>query len=167
MTGHGRGSLDGLVRLRGVRERDSRIGLAAALGEERDATATLAALERQLVALSGPASAEPVSADLATFRALRHRVELLGTALIEARGAQDGAQQLTLAARNRWVQDRSRLAAVESLVARRAAALREERRVRENRELDAVAEELWRRQHLDQSPDQPSSQPSDQNREAS
>jgi flagellar biosynthesis chaperone FliJ len=48
-------------------------------------------------------------------------------------------------ARNRWVEDRSRLAAVESLVARRIAAALEERRRREDREQDEVGTDLWRR----------------------
>jgi flagellar biosynthesis chaperone FliJ len=48
-------------------------------------------------------------------------------------------------ARNRWVEDRSRLAAVESLVARRVAAALEERRRREDREQDEVGTDLWRR----------------------
>ncbi|GAW51216.1 MULTISPECIES: flagellar FliJ family protein [unclassified Nocardioides] len=140
MTRHG--SLGGLVRLRGVRERDSRIGLATALAEERAVTATVAELERRLLALPAP-----VSTDLATFRALQHRVETLGVALVDARTGQEVARQIALEARTRWIEDRSRLAAVESLVARRAAAVREERRRQENRELDEIAGELWRRQH--------------------
>jgi flagellar export protein FliJ len=55
---------------------------------------------------------------------------------------------VTAAARDRWVSDRSRLAAVESLVERRAAAARAERQRRENRELDEVAEQMWRRRTL-------------------
>ena len=52
---------------------------------------------------------------------------------------------MTAAARDRWLADRSRLAAVESLVERRAAAVRAERARRETRELDEVAQEMWRR----------------------
>ena len=48
-------------------------------------------------------------------------------------------------ARNRWIEDRSRLAAVESLVARRVAAALQERRRRENREQDEIGTDLWRR----------------------
>jgi flagellar export protein FliJ len=140
VTGRGLGNLGGLVRLRSVRERDSRIGLATALAEERDAAAKVAELERLLVSVPAPATT-----DLAAFRARQHRVELLGTALVEARSGQQAASQLAVVARDQWVSDRSRLAAVESLVARRAAALLAERRKREERELDAAAEELWRR----------------------
>jgi flagellar FliJ protein len=146
VTGQGRGNLRGLVRLRGLRERDSRIGLSTALSEERDAAARVSELERQLGGLPTPASS-----DVATFQALQHRVELLGGALVDARAGREAARQLTLVARNRWVEDRSRLAAVESLVARRTAAVREERRRRDNRELDEIAGELWRRQQHDRS----------------
>jgi flagellar FliJ protein len=146
VTRRGRGNLGGLVRLRGVRERDSRIGLAGALAEERDATAKVSELERRLGSLP-----VPVSADLATFRARQHVVEMLGEALTDARAGQESARQITLQARTRWVEDRSRLAAVESLVARREATLREERRHRENRELDETAADLWRRQQADTS----------------
>ncbi|HEY1117556.1 MAG TPA: flagellar FliJ family protein, partial [Acidimicrobiales bacterium] len=55
------------------------------------------------------------------------------------------AHQLALAARSRWMEDRTRLAAVESLVARRAAAVRAERLRRENREMDEIGQDLWRR----------------------
>jgi flagellar export protein FliJ len=133
-------NLRGLVRLRSVRERDSRIGLAAALTEERAAQDTIDELERQLTSL-------PVAAisDLAAFQARQHRIEKLGEALVVARGTLANAQGLTLMARNRWVEDRSRLAAVESLVARRIAAALEERRRRDDREQDEVGTDLWRR----------------------
>jgi flagellar biosynthesis chaperone FliJ len=41
------------------------------------------------------------------------------------------------------MEDRTRLAAVESLVARRAEAVLAERRRRENREMDAIGQDLW------------------------
>ena len=140
MTRHGQTSLRGLVRLRSLRERDSRLGLAAALIEENAAAARVHALEEQV-------SATPAvgTTDLGSFRARQHRLEALVLALSDARAAHASAHQLALAARSRWVEDRSRLAAVESLVARRAAAVREERRRRENREMDAIGQELWRR----------------------
>ena len=142
----GRGSLSGLVRLRSVRERDSRIGLATALAEERDAAARVSALEEQLVSVPAPAGT-----DRAVFQARQHTCEVLGAALAEARSGEEAAHQVTLAARDQWVVDRSRLAAVEALVARRAAALLAERRKREERELDGVAQELWRRRDAEES----------------
>jgi flagellar export protein FliJ len=134
----------GLVRLRSVRERDSRIGLAAALTEERAALDVIADLERQLLSL-GTAT----TSDIAAFQARQRQVEMLGEALVSARGNLATAQSLTLLARNRWIEDRSRLAAVESLVARRVAAALEERRRRENREQDEVGTDLWRRAQAD------------------
>ncbi len=140
MTNHGETSLRGLVRLRNLRERDSRLGLATALIEENVAAARVRALEDQV-----SDTPELEASDLEAFRARQHRIEALLTALSEARAAHASAQHLTLAARSRWMEDRTRLAAVESLIARRAAAVRAERRRRENRELDAIGEDLWRR----------------------
>lgn len=133
-------NLRGLVRLRSVRERDSRIGLAAALTEERAVLDMIAELERQLGTV--PTSA---TTDLSAFQARHHHIEALGQALVGARATLANAQGLTMMARNRWVEDRSRLAAVESLVARRVAAALEERRRREDREQDEVGTDLWRR----------------------
>ncbi|WP_243056473.1 flagellar FliJ family protein [Nocardioides sp. SR21] len=133
-------NLRGLVRLRSVRERDSRIGLAAALAEERAVLDQIAELERQLAAVSTHATT-----DVASFQARQHHREALGDALVAARAGLESAQGLTLLARNRWIEDRSRLAAVESLVARRVAAALQERRRREDREQDEVGTDLWRR----------------------
>ncbi|MBI2244416.1 MAG: flagellar FliJ family protein [Nocardioides sp.] len=141
-------SLRGLVRLRSLRERDSRLGLATALIEENAAAAQVRALEEQV-----SETPEAGVTDLVAFRARQHRLEALVLALSEARTAYASAHQLTLAARSRWVEDRSRLAAVESLVARRAAAVREERRRRENRELDAIGQDLWLRARAAGHPD--------------
>lgn len=133
-------NLRGLVRLRSVRERDSRIGLAAALTEERAVVDQIAELERQMTALSTAGGT-----DVAAFQARQHHREALGDALVAARANLASAQALTLLARNRWIEDRSRLAAVESLVARRVAAALQERRRREDREQDEVGTDLWRR----------------------
>lgn len=137
---NGPGSLRGVVRVRAVRERDSRIGLSTALGEEQRAADRVAALEEQLTRLP-----EAQVYDLTAFRARQHSIEALHNSLSGSRTELEGARQLALAARERWMADRSRLAAVESLVERRAAAARAERRRREDREQDEVATELWRR----------------------
>jgi len=134
------GNLGGLVRLRGVRERDSRIGLSAALTEEREAAATVADLEQLLATLPAPGTF-----DLAAFQGRQHTIQLIREALAAARAALETCRQVSAAAREHWVSDRSRLAAVESLVERRAAAARAERQRREDRELDEVAQETWRR----------------------
>ncbi len=74
-------NLRGLVRLRSVRERDSRIGLAAALTEERAAADLIAELERQMAAVAADGTT-----DVAAFQARQHHIEALGEALISARG---------------------------------------------------------------------------------
>ena len=134
------GNLGGLVRLRSVRERDSRIGLATALTEEREAAATVADLEQLLTTLPMPATF-----DVAAFQGRQHTIDTIRAALADTRSTLETARQVTVAARDRWVSDHSRLAAVESLVERRAAAVRAERERRETRELDEVAQEMWRR----------------------
>lgn len=134
------GNLGGLVRLRSLRERDSRIGLATALKEEHEAAAKVADLEQLLANLPMPASF-----DLAAFQGRQHAVEMIRTALAAGRSFLETARQVSAVARDRWLSDRSRLAAVESLVERRAAAVRAERSRRETRELDEVAQEMWRR----------------------
>lgn len=137
------GNLSGLMRLRSVRERDSRIGLATALQEEREAAAKMADLQQLLDTLP-----MPVTSDLAAFQGRQHTIDLVRDAITTTRATLETARQVTAAARERWVSDRSRLAAVESLVERRAAAVRAERQRRENRELDEVAEQMWRRRTL-------------------
>lgn len=138
------GNLGGVVRVRSVRERDSRIGLATALAEEREAAARVTDLERLLAHLP-----EPTTYDVAAFHGRQHTLEVIRTALATARAELAVARQLTVVARDRWVTDRSRLAAVESLVERRAAVLRAERHRREVRELDEAAELMWRRRTAD------------------
>lgn len=141
--------LGGVVRVRAIRERDSRTGLTAALAEEQHAAAQVTRIEEQLATLS-----EPPGADPAAFAARQHTAAALGEALSRARQELAAAHRIAVSARSRWHTDSSRLAAVESLVERRAAAHRRELRRLEVRELDEVAEELWRRRHADEE-DQP------------
>jgi flagellar export protein FliJ len=134
------GNLRGLVRLRTVRERDSRIGLATALTEEREAAERVADLEQMLIQLP-----EPPAFDLAAFQGRQHTIEVIRMAMADAHRTLETSAHVSAAARERWVSDHSRLAAVETLVERRAAAVRAERNRRETRELDEVAQEMWRR----------------------
>jgi flagellar protein FliJ len=136
----GEPQLGGVVRVRRIRERDSRTGLTAALTEEGHAAERVTRIEEQLATLP-----EPTAADPGSFAARRHATSALGEALSGARADLANAQRITLAARDRWRSDRSRLAAVESLVERRAETRRAEQRRRETKELDAVAEDQWRR----------------------
>lgn len=137
------GGLSGLLRLRSLRERDSRTGLATALGEERDAAARLADLEHLVATLP-----TPQTWDLPAFQGRQHTLELIRVAIGTARSDLETAQHVSAAARDRWISDRTRLKAVESLIERRAAAARAEQRRREVRELDEVAAQLWRRRRL-------------------
>lgn len=137
--------LGGVVRVRTIRERDSRTGLTAALTEEQRAVARVTRIEEQLATLPEPAGVDP-----AAFAARRHTAAALGEALSRAREELAAARRIAASARSQWHADSSRLAAVESLVERRAAAHQRELRRREARELDEVAEELWRRNHADE-----------------
>lgn len=129
-----------VARVRGVRERDSRLGLVEALGEERQAEARVVALQEQLASVKAFEAG-----DVASFATRQRSVAALADALTLARAALDSAHVVALAARDRWRSDRSRLAAVESLIDRREAEQRREQRRLEDRRLDAVAEDLWRR----------------------
>lgn len=134
--------LGGVVRVRAIRERDSRTGLTTALTEEQRAAARVVRIEEQLATLAAPAGG-----DLAAFAARQHTVTALGEALSRAHEELAAARRIAAASRSQWHTDSSRLSAVESLVERRAAAHQRELRRLEARELDEVAEELWRRQH--------------------
>ena len=129
-----------VARVRAVRERDSRLGLVAALAEEVAARSRVSDLEQQLSTVAIH-EAGPLSA----FAARQRAVTAVSQALGAARDTWDNARLVAMAARDRWHADRTRLAAVESLLERRASARLVERQRREGRELDAVAEELWRR----------------------
>ena len=129
-----------VARVRGIRERDSRLGLVEALGEEREAEARVDALQQQLTTVTAFETG-----DLAEFTTRQRTVTALADALTLARASLDSTRVVAQAARDRWRTDRSRLAAVESLLERREAEHRHEQRRQEDRRLDAVAEDLWRR----------------------
>jgi flagellar export protein FliJ len=129
-----------VARVRSVREQDSRLGLVTALAEEEAARSRVADLELQLASVG-----THEAGSLTAFAARQRAVAALSQALCTARDAWDNTQLVALAARDRWHNDRTRLAAVESLLERRADARLVELRRRESRELDALAEELWRR----------------------
>ena len=140
MTERKDAALRAVARVRGVRERDSRVGMVTAIAEEQAAAARVERLEQDLAT-----APEHTVGDLASFTARRYHVEAVGAALVAARSAQQSAAVLAVTARDHWSTARTRLAAVEALIERREAARRAERLRRENREMDAIAEELWRR----------------------
>jgi flagellar export protein FliJ len=129
-----------VARVRGVRERDSRLGLATALAEEQAAGDRVTDLEQRLAAVE-----DHGTGSLAEFAARQRTVTALAEALGAAREAWRTARVVATAARESWHADRTRLAAVESLLERRADARALDRRRRDSKEMDAIAEELWRR----------------------
>lgn len=132
--------LRAVSRVRSVRERDSRIGLVQALAEERALTDRLCTIHDHLGSLAPYGSGE-----LGGFLERQRDVLAWSHAAIETRAALESAELLTLAARERWTSDKTRLAAVETLLERRAAERRAERQRREDRALDEAAIDVWRR----------------------
>lgn len=127
-------------RVRGVRERDSRIGLQQAMQEHAAHQQRLDDLHARLDAV--PAWEEGESS---SFLAVRDSLALLSDAITGATEALGAAARISESARAHWTQDKTRLAAVESLLERRAQARRTERERAEARELDDIAGQLWLR----------------------
>lgn len=129
-----------VARVRGVREQDSRLGVAHAAAEERVAVDRLTAATARLAAATDPAGVDP-----AVFATAR--VVAAGTAaeVIALRAALDTAVTFTTAAREHWQRDRTRLAAVELLLERREERRREERVRRERVEVDDLVSARWLR----------------------
>ncbi|GAB2873583.1 flagellar FliJ family protein [Nocardioides pacificus] len=134
--------LRAVARVRSVRERDSRIGLVRALADERQLAERLTMIREHLATLAPYASG-----DLGTFLDRQRTVLSWSEVAIETRHALESAETVTMAARERWTSDKSRLAAVETLLANRAAERRAERAKREERDLDETAIDVWRRGH--------------------
>ncbi|MGA8257248.1 MAG: flagellar FliJ family protein [Nocardioides sp.] len=139
-TEHDRG-LRAVARVREVRERDSRIGLQQALHEERTAGDQVARIDAALAAHRDPEGAA------GHFVAVREMLVGQHEVIRAARDQLAAAQVVALDAGARWRSDRSRLDAVESLLARRAAERLAERLRREVVELDDIAAQRWLRLH--------------------
>lgn len=134
-------------RVRAVRERDSRIGLQQALAEREERRTRLAHLEQQLA--TDPAWEQ---GDTSSFLAHRTALLGLGEAVTGAREQVEAAGRIAETAHAHWSGDKVRLAAVESLLERRAQARRAERAHREATELDDIAAQGWSRRRADASP---------------
>ncbi|HEX2174456.1 MAG TPA: flagellar FliJ family protein [Nocardioidaceae bacterium] len=135
--------LRAVARVRGVRERDSRIGLQQALvatqQREDEAAQAQARLDRS------PAFVQGSSAD---FYAQRAALAALAAQVRRRRELAEASRANTEEAQRRWQHDRSRLRAVELLLDRRLEARRAEATRRENHELDDIAAQRWlRRRH--------------------
>ncbi len=135
-----RDGLAAVVRVRSVRELDSRIGLAHALSDQRAAEA---AAEQMGAALASRGTPELTSA--AAFVSQRHLLTGAATALLERERAAGVAAGVSAAARARWQDDRGALRAVELLAERRAEARRAELARREAAAADDIAAQRWAR----------------------
>lgn len=133
-----------VARVREVREQDSRIGLQQALGEQRAHERRVAELRGRL---EGAGSFSTGSAG--AFLALRNSLDVLGAAVRAAEEETAASRRISEAAYDRWQVDRTRLAAVETLIERRAAARRAEAARREARDLDEIAVQLWQRREAE------------------
>ncbi len=132
--------LRAVARVRGVRERDSRLGLQQALvvTGQREAEAV-----RAQARLDGaPAFMQGSAAD---FHVQRSALAALAAQVRRSRELAEASRGTTDEAQRRWQHDRSRLRAVELLLDRRAEARRAEATRCENHELDDIAGRLWLR----------------------
>lgn len=132
--------MQAVARVRGVRERDSRVGLQQALAEESARARRLDELDRQLAA--GPAFG---AGSAASFVAQRHSLASLGDAVVAARVDLDASRRITESARAHWQRDKSRLSAVETLLEARAQERRAEAVRADTARLDEAATQLWLR----------------------
>lgn len=133
--------LRAVARVRNVRETDSRIGLRTAWQESRAAQHRVDELRGQLEQANGFSTGSAAS-----FLALRQSLQILGDVLIAAEHDRDASQLISDTAYAHWQRDRTRLAAVENLLERRADARRTEVARKEARELDDIAAQRWLRE---------------------
>ena len=129
-----------VARVRGVREQDSRLGLARAAADEREAVRRRDAVVALLAATPGPRDADPAS-----YGAARHVAAAVAADVTASRAALTSATTLTAMAREHWQLDRTRLSAVELLLERREERRRAERQRRERVEVDDLVSARWLR----------------------
>ena len=129
-----------VARVRRVRETDSRIGLQTALAEQRAAQKRVDDLRRRL-----SAAEQFAAGSAAEFVALRDSLQVLGMVLLAAVEELDQTRTISAAALEAWQRDRAKLAAIEGLLERRAAARRTEAARSAARELDDLATQRWLR----------------------
>lgn len=129
-----------VARVRGVREQDSRLGVARAAADEREAVRRLDAAVALLAATSDAGDADPAS-----YGAARHAAAAVAAHVAASRAALTSATTLTAVAREHWQRDRTRLSAVELLLERRGERRRAERERRERVEVDDLVAARWLR----------------------
>lgn len=132
--------LAAVVRVREVRETDSRIGLQQVLAEQAALTTRLDGLTGVLADAAVPAVSTPAAL-------LARRAALTGAGILVAETRDDlaTAEVVGAEARARWGADKARLAAVEHLLDARAARRRTEAARREARDADDLAAQRWAR----------------------
>ncbi|MBC2932328.1 flagellar FliJ family protein [Nocardioides sp. zg-1228] len=139
-----------VARVRGVREQDSRLGVARAAADERESARRLDAVVARLAS-----AAEPSVADPEAYTAARRAAAGLAADVTASRAALASAATLTTLAREHWQRDRTRLSAVELLLEHRAQQRRAERLRRERVEVDDLVAARWMRAR----PTEPSADP--------
>ncbi|SEB89471.1 flagellar export protein FliJ [Nocardioides exalbidus] len=129
-----------VARVRGVREHDSRLGLASAAADELEAARRLDAAGVRLAAMAHPAVTDP-----AGFAAARLASADAVAAIAASRASLASFTTFAAVAREHWQRDRARLDAVELLLERRVEQRREERLRRERVEIDDLVAARWLR----------------------
>lgn len=139
MTDDDRG-LQAVARVRGVRERDSKLGLQMAAQIVRDRVRDLEGRREAL-------DATPTFTAGSGSEFLRDRQALtaMAGAVSQAAGSVEAGRTVAAEALGRWQHDRSRLRAVELLGERRAQRRREEGQRTEAKVLDEVGGRVWLR----------------------
>lgn len=137
--------INAVRRVRSVREQDSRLGLQQAVTERRTAGARVSDLRGKLIAADSFASGTSAS-----FLAARTALTSLTGALSDAQQRWETSRTVTEAAQDRWRHDRTRLAAIDLLLERRAEVRRAERARLDARQLDELAVQRWLRRRTDQ-----------------
>ena len=129
-----------VARVRGVREQDSRLGVARAAADERESARRLEAVVARLASASAPPVADP-----GAYAVARRAAAALAADVTASRAALASAATLATLAREHWQRDRTRLSAVELLLERRAEHRRAERLRRERVEVDDLVAARWMR----------------------
>ena len=129
-----------VARVRGVREQDSRLGLAQAAADLREAVRRFDAMVDRLSSSSAPSVADPAS-----FNAARLAAAGVAAEVTASRAAMAASSTLAAVAREHWQHDRTRLSAVELLLERREEHRRAERLRRERVEVDDLVATRWLR----------------------
>jgi flagellar biosynthesis chaperone FliJ len=122
-----------VLRVRGVRERDSRVQLVHALDAVRYHENEVARLQQALAM-----AARPTEGTVADFVTARQLMAGMAASVKQAEKHLETSRQAAAAAHQRWQADKAQMRAVELLLEERAARRAEERRRGEVREVDDV-----------------------------